>query len=81
MHSGDADGCLDFERRRCDVPNRVQEAWPSERNALVKSHLLQRKWGKPQKISTFGSKLPRLAAWVGVGEYIWECTDVHTKPS
>lgn len=65
MHSGgsrDADGCLDYEHRRCDVPNRVQEAWPSERNALVKSHLLQRKRGRPQKISTFGSKSPGLAA-------------------
>lgn len=84
MHSGrsrDADGCLDFEHRRCDVPNKVQEAWPSEHNALVKSHLLQRKWGKPQKISTFGSKLPCPAARVGDGEYISGCTGVHTKPS
>lgn len=42
--SRDADGCLDFEHfehRRCDIPNRVQEAWPSERNAL---DLLQKQW-------------------------------------
>lgn len=64
-YSKDADGYFDFEHKRCDVRNKVQEAWPSERNAIV-NHTCCRDNGveslKPVKLITFGSQLPGLAA-------------------
>lgn len=64
-YSKDADGYFDFEHKRYDVLNKVQEAWPLERNAIVnhtccKNNRVESL--KPVKLITFGSQLPGLVA-------------------
>lgn len=64
LGSRHASGCLYSEHTPCDVPNRVQEAWPFRPSRLFKIILCCRNtWVRLSKATKI--QLPGLATWEG----------------